>query len=102
MQLVPEMCFQMRKTPARWPDCTGGIGPCSTHEPDHDYIQWCKPAEQRGSQCESPTPTSQASSTKRKRNCPNHRSQGKPKSDEGDAGAGGGSVSQPHGVKVGA
>ncbi|OCK95162.1 uncharacterized protein K441DRAFT_705318 [Cenococcum geophilum 1.58] len=85
------MCWQRNKTPARWPDCAGGVGPCSTHDPDHNFVQWCPDADARGSPCENPTPTSQASSTKRKMNCPNHRNQAKPSSGNDDQGSGAGS-----------
>jgi hypothetical protein len=72
------MCFYRNKSPARWPDCTGGVGPCSTHDPDHDFVQWCPDAVTRGGPCENPTSTSQASSTKRKMNYLNYRNQPKP------------------------
>jgi len=49
----------------------------------------CRPAEERGTQCQSPTPTSQGSSTKRKKNCKNH-TKAAPRGKDGDEGAGGG------------
>lgn len=102
------MCFQRRKTPARFPDCKGGAEPCSTHDPDHDYVEQCDDAIARGQECDNPTQTSEASSTKRKRDCPKHRDQkklpkplSKPKRDgEGGGGAAGGVASQLGVVKV--
>ncbi|EDN06482.1 predicted protein [Histoplasma mississippiense (nom. inval.)] len=26
---MPAPLYKMQKTPAKWPDCTGGIGPCN-------------------------------------------------------------------------
>lgn len=72
--LDSKMCWQRRKTPAKFPDCKGkDQNNCIEFDPTHDHIQWCIPAEQRGSVCETVTPTTETSSTKRKRNCPAHR-----------------------------
>ena len=103
--LAFEMCWQRYKTPARWPNCTGGVGPCSTHDPDHDYVQPCPDAVARGSPCENLTPTSQASSTKRNTNCPNHKNQPKPPPGNGNQGAGGAgssgsAIGQPQEIRV--
>lgn len=87
--LASKMCWQRYKTVARWPDCAGGVGPCSTHDPDRDYVQWCPQAEESDTQCEPLTQTSQASSTRRKTNCPNHRNQAKPPPRDNGKGAGG-------------
>ncbi|KAG5294789.1 hypothetical protein I7I48_11458 [Histoplasma ohiense] len=93
------MCWQMRKTPATFPDCRGkSQGNCILFDPVEDHIQWCVPAVQRGSHCESPIPTTQASSTRRKANCPKHRDRSSPTLDSteqggpGPAGSGGGIV----------
>ncbi|KXL49034.1 hypothetical protein M433DRAFT_159043 [Acidomyces richmondensis BFW] len=70
------MCWKRFKTAARWPDCDkkgNANDPCSTHDPDHDHIQWCEEADMRGSPCAEPIATSQGSSTKRHMNCPKHR-----------------------------
>ncbi|OJD12950.1 hypothetical protein AJ78_06538 [Emergomyces pasteurianus Ep9510] len=100
------MCWQMRKTPARFPDCTGKAqGNCINFDPTEDYVKWCDPARARNSQCEHLTPTSQASSTKRRVNCPRHRAIAQPppkKDDEGAAGGGNALAQQQHGIKVGA
>jgi hypothetical protein len=71
---------------------TGG-GPCSTHDPDRDFVDRCPEASARGADCENPMPTSQGSSTHRGMNCPKHRNRLKPppgKNDEGSGGAGSG------------
>jgi hypothetical protein len=103
--LAFEMCWKRYKTPACWPNCTGGVGPCSTHDPDHDYVQPCPDAVARGNPCENLTPTSQASSTKRNTNCPNHKNQPKPppgNSNQGAGGAGGSgsAIGQPQEIRV--
>ncbi|KAL4811679.1 hypothetical protein BDW67DRAFT_171502 [Aspergillus spinulosporus] len=68
------MCWQLWKTPARFPDCQGkSQGNCISFDPTHDHIQWCEPAEKRGSICDPVTPTSRGSSTKRNQDCPAHR-----------------------------
>jgi hypothetical protein len=84
----------MHKTPARFPDCTGrSQGNCINFDPVEDHIKWCVLAEQRGSQCANPIQTSQASSTKRNMNCPQHRNKPdpSPKAADRDSGAGGSS-----------
>jgi hypothetical protein len=64
----------MRKTPVKFPNCTGKAQKnCINFDPVEDHTQWCVPAEQRGSACPNPIPTTQTSSTKRGRNCPRHR-----------------------------
>jgi hypothetical protein len=104
--LASTMCWQRNKTPGRWPNCTKtGGGPCSTHDPDHDFIERCPAARARGSDCANPAPTSQASSTHRNKNCPNHRNKAKPPSGSGQGNEGAGIGTQPEsqmGVKVGA
>ncbi|KAL4993876.1 hypothetical protein BDV10DRAFT_177933 [Aspergillus recurvatus] len=68
------MCWQMRKTLVKFPDCKGRTqGDCINFDPVEDYIQWCMSADQRGSVCDSPAPTTQSSSTRRGINCPRHR-----------------------------
>lgn len=81
------MCWHMRKTPARFPNCQGrSQRNCINFDPDEDYIKWCIPAEQRGNQCETTIPTTQTSSTKRGINCPRHRTKPNPTSEEGSGG----------------
>ncbi|KAK2736822.1 hypothetical protein FQN55_001411 [Onygenales sp. PD_40] len=68
------MCYQLRKTPARFPNCKGkSQGNCILFEPEEDYVEWCGPARERGSQCSSLTGTSQGAATKRHLNCRKHR-----------------------------
>ncbi|PQK12049.1 hypothetical protein BB8028_0003g06680 [Beauveria bassiana] len=68
------MCWTRWKTPARFPDCTGKDQKnCIPFDPAYDHIQWCPTANARGHACDPPIQTSQASSTKRGRNCPAHR-----------------------------
>lgn len=94
--------MQRRKTPAAWPYCRGKtdqkLGPCATHDPDHDYVEWCDPARSRGRQCDNVTQSSQGSSRKRPGDCPNHKlpKGGDPKKDpsarEGASGSMGGQI----------
>ena len=105
---VCRMCYQRFKTRARFPDCTGGSGPCSTYDPEHDHIQPCRAAETRGRNCNNPSVISQASSTRRNVNCPKHRDKKKknpqqpPERDAEGGGGPGGLNSQTHRIRVGA
>lgn len=99
------MCYQRHKTPVSYPDCVGkSSGNCTKFDPEHDRVDWCPPAQRRGTRCPVLTPTSQASSTKRKMNCPNHKNGqnlAPKKDDEGPSGSSGGSLTASS-VKVGA
>ncbi|RAL01432.1 uncharacterized protein BO80DRAFT_380796 [Aspergillus ibericus CBS 121593] len=92
------MCWQRRKTPAKFPDCKGkSQGNCILFDPTENHVKWCVEADQRGSACPNPVITTQTSSTRRKVDCPRHRTQ-IPKPDDptpgpGNAG-GGGSLGQ--------
>ncbi|KAK2796055.1 hypothetical protein FQN52_000028 [Onygenales sp. PD_12] len=68
------MCYQLRKTPARFPHCKGkSQGNCILFEPEEDYVEWCGEARERGSQCSPLTGTSRGAATKRHLNCRKHR-----------------------------
>lgn len=83
-----DMCWYMRKTPARFPSCKGKPeNNCINFDPFGDYFQWCMPAEQRGRQCEVPIISTQASSTKRGKDCPRHRPIPSPTGQGGSAGS---------------
>jgi len=68
------MCWLIPKSPAKFPDCKGKAqGTCISFMAE--TIEWCLPAQQRGSGCNSTTPMPQKpSSTFRRRDCPLHRS----------------------------
>jgi hypothetical protein len=104
----PEHCFQRWKTPASFPDCVGNkTGNCIEFDPPEDRVDWCIEAQRRGTQCQTLTPTSQASSTRRKVDCPRHRKPRGPSDKKDDKGGTGGSsggslTSGAPSVKVGA
>lgn len=106
--LEPQMCWQMRKIPARWPDCNkSGGGSCSTHEPDRDYVKKCDAKLHTNTQCNPLVPTTQGSSTRRKMNCPNHRPKSKSQPNAGsqqggNSGSGSSMSTYAPGLKVGA